>query len=161
MNAFNRKRKNGVFIMRRLNRIAAAAALVSLTSQLAAPGAMADSPAPPNPETQATVKKIGFGISRITLRPKAASRLDIQTGVISEDQSGSKTAPFSSIIYDLDGDAWVYTVTEPLTYVREPVVIERVTRDRAYLTDGPPAGTQVVTVGVPELYGAEVGVNGE
>jgi hypothetical protein len=147
--------------MWRLNRIAVAAALVSFTSQLAPPSAMAESPAPPIPETQATVKPIGFGISRITLLPKAASRLDIQTGVISENLSGRKVAPFSSIIYDLDGDAWVYTVTAPLTYVREPVVIEQVTQDHAYLTDGPPTGTRIVTVGVPELYGTEVGVNGE
>ncbi len=41
---------------------------------------VADSPAPPIAETQATIKRVGFGISRITLRPKAASRLDIQTG---------------------------------------------------------------------------------
>jgi hypothetical protein len=147
--------------MSRLNRIAAAAALVSLTSQLVTPSATADSPAAPIPETQATVKKIGFGISQITLRPKAASRLDLQTGVIREDESGRKVAPFSSIIYDLDGDAWVYTVTAPLTYVREPIVVERVAQDHVYLTDGPPTGTQVVTVGVPELYGTEVGVNGE
>jgi hypothetical protein len=125
------------------------------------PAALADSPAPPIPETQATVKPLGFGISRITLRAKAAQRLDIQTDVVREAASGGKIVPFSSIIYDLDGDAWVYTVTAPLTYVREPVAIDHVTRDEAYLTDGPPAGTQVVIVGVPELYGTEVGVNGE
>ena len=161
MKGFIRKRTDGVFIMRWLNSITVAAALVSLTSQLAAPGAMADSPAPPIPETQATVKKIGFGISQITLRPKAASRIDLQTGVITEDESGRKVAPFSSVMYDLDGDAWVYTVKAPLTYVREPIVIDQVTQGHAYLTDGPPAGTQVVTVGVPELYGTEIGVNGE
>ena len=49
----------------------------------------------------------------------------------------------------------------PLTFVREGVVIERIKGDHAYLKEGPPAGTQVVTVGVPELYGTEVGVNGE
>jgi hypothetical protein len=147
--------------MRHLNRIALAAVLVSFESPLAAPRAIADSPAPPIPETQATVKPIGFGISRITLLPKAAIRLDIQTGMISEESSGRKVAPFSSIIYDLDGDAWVYTVTAPLTYVREPVVVEQVMQNYAYLKEGPPSGTQVVTVGVPELYGTEVGVNGE
>lgn len=135
--------------------------LAGAASQLIISHAMADSPAPPIAETQATVKPIGFGISRITLQPKAAKRLDIQTGAISEDPTGRKIAPFSSIIYELDGDAWVYTVTAPLTYVREPVVIDHVTKDLAYLSEGPSTGTEVVTVGVPELYGAEVGVNGE
>jgi hypothetical protein len=122
---------------------------------------LAESPAPPIPETQATVKPIGFGINRITLLPKAAKRLDIQVGEITQDAEGHKIAPYASIMYDLDGDAWVYTVTEPLNFVREPVVIDQITKDYAYLSDGPEPGTQVVTVGVPELYGTEVGVNGE
>jgi hypothetical protein len=141
----------------RLNVAAIAMALLSVGAQ----PAVADSPAPPKEETQATVKRLGFGISRITLLPKAASRLDIKTAEVRDDPSGKKVTPYSSIIYDLDGDAWVYTAPAPLTFVREAVVIERIKDDLAYLQEGPPAGTQVVTVGVPELYGAEVGVNGE
>jgi hypothetical protein len=135
--------------------------LACATVQLTASQAVADSPTPPIPESQATLKPIGFGISRITLLPRAAKRLDIQTGTMSEDNAGRKIVPYSSIIYDLDGDAWVYTVMAPLTYVRELVVIEQITQDYAYLSDGPTPGTRVVTVGVPELYGTEVGVNGE
>jgi hypothetical protein len=106
-------------------------------------------------------KRLGFGISEITLLPKAASRIDIHTSEIAQDSSGRKFAPYSSIMYDLDGDAWVYKLTAPLTFVREQVEVESITGDYAYLKEGPPVGTQVVTVGVPELYGAEVGVNGE
>jgi hypothetical protein len=139
------------------NAVAVAVAVLALGSQLA----RADSPAPPIVETQATIKRLGFGLSQITLPAKAARRLDIQTGEIRDDPSGMRVAPFSSIIYDLDGDAWVYKVSAPLTYVREAVTIESIKLDAVYLKDGPPAGTQVVTVGVPELYGTEVGVNGE
>jgi hypothetical protein len=141
----------------RLNVATIAMALLPVGAQ----PAVADSPAPPKEETQATVKRLGFGISRITLLPKAASRLDIKTAEVRDDPSGKRVTPYSSIIYDLDGDAWVYTAPAPLTFVREAVVIERIKDDLAYLQEGPPAGTQVVTVGVPELYGAEVGVNGE
>ena len=42
---------------------------------LMAQPAVADSPAPPIPETQAKIKRLGFGISEITLLPKAASRI--------------------------------------------------------------------------------------
>ena len=129
----------------RLNAAAIAMALLSVGAQ----PAMADSPAAPKAETQATVTRLGFGISRITLPAKAARRLDIKTAEIRDDPSG------------LDGDAWVYTVPAPLSFVREGVVIERITGHYAYLQEGPPVGTQVVTVGVPELYGTEVGVNGE
>lgn len=134
--------------------------MAALAWGLALP-AMADSPAPPKPESQATIKRLGFDISSVTLLPKAARRLDIKTGEISDDPSGRKVTPYSSIIYDLDGDAWVYTLTAPLTFVRAGVVVDVIKGNLAYLQDGPPAGTQIVTVGVPELYGAEVGVNGE
>ena len=100
--------------------------LACATVQLTASRSVADSPAPPIPESQATLKPIGFGISRITLLPRAAKRIDIQTGTISDDNAGKKIVPYRSIIYDLDGDAWVYTVMAPLTYVREPVVIDRI-----------------------------------
>jgi hypothetical protein len=149
----------GARTMRHLK--AAAVAAVIMGPQLAGRPARADSPATPIPETQATIKRLGFGLSQITLPARAAQRLDIQTGEIRDDPSGMRTAPFSSIIYNLDGDAWVYKVSAPLTYVREAVMIEMIKLDRAYLKEGPPAGTQVVTVGVPELYGTEVGVNGE
>jgi hypothetical protein len=132
-----------------------------LLSCVAPQSGLAESPAPPVAETQAAVKPVGFGISRITLTPKAATRLDIQVGAISQDANSRKIVAYSAIIYDLDGDAWVYRVIEPLTYMREPVVIERISKGYAVLSDGPRADTQVVTVGVPELYGAEVGVNGE
>lgn len=161
MNAIFRSGTKGVFAMRRVNTIAVGAALIFAVTQLAAPEAMADSPAPPKPESQAIIKRLGFGISSITLPPKAARRLDIKIDEISEDPSGRMVTPYSSIIYDLDGDAWVYTVPSPLTFVRAGVVVELVKGGYAYLQEGPPAGTQVVTVGVPELYGAEVGVNGE
>ena len=39
--------------------------------------------------------------------------------------------------------------------------MDRVDGDTAYLLAGPAAGTKVVTVGVPELFGAEYGVRGE
>jgi hypothetical protein len=48
-----------------------------------------------------------------------------------------------------------------LTYVREKVVVASVRGvggNEAVLSMGPPAGTEIVTTGVIELYGAELGV---
>jgi hypothetical protein len=52
----------------------------------------------------------------------------------------------------------VYTSTEELVFMRHEVKIAREAGGLAYLTAGPPVGTKVVTVGVPELSGIEDGV---
>jgi len=136
------------------------AMLICLGSQQV-PRGLADSPAPPKPESQATIKPMGSDISQVTLLLKAAHRLDIRTAVIREDPSGKRVIPYASIIYDRGGDTWVYTRSAPLTFVRAKVVVELIEGSDAFLKEGPPAGTQVVTVGAAELYGAEIGVNGE
>jgi hypothetical protein len=66
--------------------------------------------------------------------------------------------PYSAVLYDLNGETWVYTNPEPLVFVRQPVSVDYIEGDLAVLSDGPPAGTQVATVGVAELYGADTGV---
>jgi cobalt-zinc-cadmium efflux system membrane fusion protein len=66
--------------------------------------------------------------------------------------------PYQAVIYDLNGDSWVYTNPEPLIFVRAAVEIDYVEADLAVLAKSPPAGTAVVTIGAAELYGAEFGV---
>ena len=62
------------------------------------------------------------------------------------------------MFYDANGDTWVYANLEPLAYVRERVTVDDIQGGQAVLTDGPPEGTPVVTVGAAELYGTEFGV---
>ena len=96
----------------------------------------------------------GQPVSRVTLRPSAAERLDIQTGVVEIAGNGTMV-PSAAVLVDPSGTLWVYTNPAPLVFVRHKVSIDREEADRTFLTEGPPAGTKVVTVGVPELYGAE------
>jgi hypothetical protein len=72
-----------------------------------------------------------------------------------------ETVPYSSVIYWIDGGAWVYTQIAPLTFVRAPIVIDEVDGDTAVLTSGPPAGTKIVSVGGEELLGTEFQIEGE
>ena len=98
---------------------------------------------------------------KLTLTELAAQRLDIQTAAVGEDSMSETTyltVPYSTIVYDLTGDVWVYINPSPLTYYREMVVVEKIDGDTVYLTEGPPSGTMVVTSGVAELYGADTGV---
>ena len=113
------------------------------------------------PEAAAVVEEIeGESVSRITLTAHAAERLAIETAAVSEAGPGELAVPFSAIFWDADGQAWTYTSPETLVFVRAPVVVESVDGDEALLTEGPAAGTTVVTLGVAELYGTETGVGG-
>jgi hypothetical protein len=75
--------------------------------------------------------------------------------------SERKTVPYSSVIYWIDGGAWVYTQIAPLTFVRAPIDIEQIDGDVAILRSGPPAGTRIVSVGGEELLGTEFQIEGE
>jgi len=94
---------------------------------------------------------------RVLLTESAASRLDIQTGQVAESDLGL-TVPSAALIVDPEGTFWVFTNPEPLAYERVAVAPVREDEGLAYFTNGPPPGTPVVVVGVPELYGAETGV---
>jgi hypothetical protein len=113
-------------------------------------------------EHPAAVEKIeGSELSRVTLTEKAAERIDLKTTPVREqDVDGAlrKVVPYSSLIYDAKGRTWIYTSPQPRTFVRKQVEVDRIDGDRVFLVDGPAAGTEVASVGVAELYGAETGV---
>jgi hypothetical protein len=67
--------------------------------------------------------------------------------------------PYAAVIYDTEGNTWIYTNPEPLVFVRQSIVVDRIEGDEAFLSQGLDSGTMVVTVGVSELYGAETGVS--
>jgi hypothetical protein len=110
-------------------------------------------------EQPARIEKVdGSDLSRIILTADAAERLDIQTAAVQDvDYEGEQhtTIPYSAVVIDVDGNTWTYTSPEPLTFIRHSVDIDSIDGDLAILTEGPPSGTPVVTVGVQELFGAE------
>jgi len=110
----------------------------------------------------AKVEKIdGTEFNRVVLTDKAAQRLDIQTAPVREEQVNGtqrKVIPYSALIYGLKGETWTYTSPAPLTFVRQLITIDHIDGDNVFLVDGPPAGTMIVTIGVPELYGTDTGI---
>ncbi len=54
----------------------------------------------------------------------------------------------------------MYTSTGPLSFLRQEVEVDRVEGSVAFLLDGPPAGSRVVTVGAAEVYGTELEIAG-
>ena len=100
----------------------------------------------------------GSDVPAVVLTEDAASRIDLQTSQVTTASTGQLSVPYDAVFYGLDGETWTYVVSEPLTYVRAPVTVDSVSGDMAYLSAGPAAGTEVVTVGAAELFGVETGV---
>jgi hypothetical protein len=85
---------------------------------------------------------------------KAIERLGLEYGAVAE-AAGSKSIPYAAVVYDSEGNTWTYTSPKALTFERTPITVASITGDEAKLTAGPPAGTEVVTVGAAELLGVE------
>lgn len=98
----------------------------------------------------------GSELSQVTLSERAAERLAIETQAMAA--GAQMSVPYGAVLYDAQGATWVYTQTEKLNFVREPITVDHIDGDTALLTAGPTAGTLVVTVGAAELFGAEMDV---
>ncbi|MBB5081934.1 hypothetical protein [Nonomuraea endophytica] len=135
------------------------AAVALFTAALALSGCAATDKASTGPKVSpATVEKLaGSELSKLTLTGKAVERLGIQ--VARALQSGKLLAvPYSAVVYDTKGQAWLFVNPAPGTYQRAQITVESMKDGTAYLTAGPPAGTPVVSTGAAELYGAELGI---
>jgi hypothetical protein len=112
--------------------------------------------ATPEEETKpVTLEPItGTDLNRLTLTAEASKRLDIQTAEVGE-ADGKMVVPYASILYEANGNTWVYVNVSPLVYVRQAIVIDSINGDEAILSKGPDSGSTVVTVGAAELYGSE------
>jgi hypothetical protein len=118
-------------------------------------------------ETEATVgyqpAKVeplaGSDRKRVTFTAEGAKRTGLRTAPVRDDGS-QRLVPYAAVIYDPEGRTFVYTSPERLTYVRREIAVERIEGDTAFLSEGPPAGTEVVTTGAAEVYGAELEIGG-
>ena len=96
----------------------------------------------------------GTDVQRVIFDAVAAKRVGLKTAQIR--QNGQEMViPYDAVIYGADGNTYAYTSPEPLTYVRQEISIDNVVGDSVMLSDGPPAGTEVVTIGAAEVYGTE------
>src|SRR6476620_6689592 len=95
---------------------------------------------------------------QVTVSEEAAERLGIETTEVKQGKAGRTAVPYAAVLYDANGDTWVYTNTQHLVFVRTQIKVNKIVGDVADLVEGPPSGTLVVTVGLAELFGAETGV---
>ena len=133
--------------------------MVAALSLSACQGASEEAPSGNEPARIEPVE--GTKLGRVILTAKAAERLGIETAPVRDAEAGGaqRTAiPYAAVLYDPNGETWAYTSPEPLVFIRAPITIDRIDGDQAFLLDGPPPGTAVVTVGAVELYGTELGI---
>jgi hypothetical protein len=110
---------------------------------------------PPEP---AKVEVNGSGLGRVTLSEEGVERIGLKTARVRKVGGGKFEIPYAAILYEPDGRTYAFTEPKPLTFIRRPIAVDSISGKGAILSDGPPAGTEVVTVGATELYGAETGV---
>jgi hypothetical protein len=140
-----------------------AALLLLAVLPLAACGGEDEAAAADEPATVVLVEG-SDDLYQVTLTADAAERVDLQTTAARTEREGADErtiVPYSAILYETDGETWVYVSTGDLSFVREHVVVEKIEGDRAVLSEGPRAGTEVVTVGAAELFGAEHGIGAD
>jgi len=98
--------------------------------------------------------------ARVILTEEAQHRIQLQTTLV-KPHGADVSVDHAALLYDKKGKPWVFKVIGPLTYVRAAVGIKEVDENNVLiLSSGPPAGTEVVTVGAIELWGTELEIAG-
>ncbi len=148
-----------------LNRWAVPVILATTCSQIAGCGA---DTVGYNKIEPARVEQIeGSKLSRVILTQKAMERLGVETEPVRDTEAAVEgdsvgklnVIPYSAVLYGVNGETWTYTSPKSQSFVRHHIEIDRIDGDLAILLEGPPVGTTVVSVGVMELYGTEIGID--
>jgi len=135
------------------------ASIVSL--QLSACQQNADAPANITP---ARPEYTGPAAYRVRLTAKRAEELGLQTDAVREEQQSGKVRkmiPASAVVRDQRGNTWAFKNPAALVFVRERIRVDSLDGDWAILSDGPAAGTAIVTTGAAELFSDELSDNPE
>jgi multidrug efflux pump subunit AcrA (membrane-fusion protein) len=69
----------------------------------------------------------------------------------------SLVVPWTAVVHDVQGGAWVYEKSGPQGYTRRRVQVKQVVGEFAALAGGVKPGASVVITGVAELFGTEFG----
>lgn len=111
--------------------------------------------APPSADPLAVTVDLFFSLSNTERLLLPGQRVMVSLPLDATEEH--LVAPWSSVIHDIHGGAWIYEARGPQTYTRRRVEVLHRTDDAAVLVAGPPPGAKVVTAGVAELFGVEFG----
>lgn len=112
------------------------------------------------PATASAISGASFVFYEVDNRDGAFRMGDrVNVAIPTNDQQEALTAPYSAILYDINGGEWVYERTGDHVFTRRRVEVRTIVGDVAVLARGPAEGAQIVSVGAPELFGTEFGVS--
>ncbi len=109
--------------------------------------------APPSADALANTADLYFELSNADASLRPGQRMSVTLSL--KGSTESLTVPWSAVVYDINGGAWVYENTAPQQFVRRRVEVTRVANSQAVLARGPAVGAKIVTTGVAELFGTE------
>lgn len=109
--------------------------------------------APPTADPLANTVDLYFELGNADGSLRPGQRMGVTLSL--KGSTESLVVPWSAVVYDINGGAWVYETTAPQTYVRRRIEIARVVGSQAVLARGPAIGTKIATAGVAELFGTE------
>jgi cobalt-zinc-cadmium efflux system membrane fusion protein len=115
--------------------------------------------APLSADPESVTADLFYELSNTDLSYRPGQKVSVTLTL--KDSSESLVVPYSSIVYDMYGGAWLYQNTEPHVYVRRRVELHHVLDELAILSHGPDVGAKVVSAGAAELFGTEFGVREE
>lgn len=111
--------------------------------------------APPSANPLSSTVDLFYFLSNSDAQFTPGQRVSVKARLSSSGES--LTVPWSSIVHDLNGGAWIYESLGSRRFRRIRVVVRYSLDGLAVLASGPALGTNVVTEGAIELFGAETG----
>ena len=111
--------------------------------------------APPTADAITSSADLYYEIDNRELGLRPGQRVGVELATSTTEDS--LIVPTGSILYDVYGNTWVYSVTGERQYTRSRVSLRFVDGKDAILAAGPKVGSSVVVDGAAELFGTEFG----
>ncbi|MDP8244381.1 MAG: efflux RND transporter periplasmic adaptor subunit [Candidatus Hinthialibacter antarcticus] len=111
--------------------------------------------APPSANPDSVTINLFYEMVNLQSQFRTGQRVSVSLELKGNEENS--TVPWSSVLYDIHGDAWVYEKLSEHTYQRSRIEVLFVKDEDAVIASGPKPGTQLVTDGAAELFGTEFG----
>jgi len=134
----------------------AAAQVLTLGEAADAAGVTAQPiPAPPSANAATAGVDLYYALPNPQGRFRPGERVAVR--LARRETETGRVVPKAALLHDAYGGTWVYVARQPQVYARERVVVADIVEALAVLSQGPAAGSRVVTDGAAELFGVEFG----